>query len=483
MDRNTGHGYESAFANLPVVQNAKLKTGEGVAEVEFEDNSSLRLTPNTEIEFLRLGRDPSGSTISTLHVLKGTIYVALAGHKGNNQFAVLFNGNRIQLPPSSHILLTTDSPSPRLAVFDGAVSVEYAVDGRPASTTVAKKHSLLFDSSSATAPTLVARVDSGPFDQWDKVATSYHKQYSNASAFGGSAGYGISDLNYYGSMVNLPGCGSVWRPYFASAAWDPFANGVWAWYPNAGYSWVSPYPWGWAPFHTGSWQYCGAGGGWGWQPGGQWVGLRNSIKCKDGHEPGHGGPTHLRPPAPPSPGRPTMVAVNTRPIAISRLTTSDAFVFSKDSAGLGVPRQTFGKLGRVSSDVAHHGAFVTPVYTAPGLETSRASVRPGEGHAGPQDHGGPERFSHIQPASGYAGRSGSEAASTGRSTWNSGSNSGGNRSGWNGGSNGGSSHSGWSGGSNGGGGNGGSHSAPPASASAPAASASTPASPAPAGRH
>ena len=68
----------------------------------------------------------------------------------------------------------------------------------------------------------------------------------------------------------------MWRPYFASAAWDPYSNGVWAWYQGAGYSWVSPYPWGWTPYHFGSWSYC-SGAGWGWQPGGSWNGLNNVI--------------------------------------------------------------------------------------------------------------------------------------------------------------------------------------------------------------
>ncbi len=40
MDRQTGKGFEGAMANLPVVEGSKLKTADGVAEVEFEDNST-----------------------------------------------------------------------------------------------------------------------------------------------------------------------------------------------------------------------------------------------------------------------------------------------------------------------------------------------------------------------------------------------------------------------------------------------------------
>src|SRR5580658_6433064 len=43
LDRLTGKGFEGAMANLPVTEGARLKTGNGVAEVEFEDNSTIRV--------------------------------------------------------------------------------------------------------------------------------------------------------------------------------------------------------------------------------------------------------------------------------------------------------------------------------------------------------------------------------------------------------------------------------------------------------
>ena len=51
MDRQTGKGFEGAMANLPVIEGSKLKTADGVAEVEFEDNSTVRLGLNSEVEF------------------------------------------------------------------------------------------------------------------------------------------------------------------------------------------------------------------------------------------------------------------------------------------------------------------------------------------------------------------------------------------------------------------------------------------------
>src|SRR5580698_9663009 len=56
IDKNTGMGFENAFLNLPITQGTQLRTGDnGRAEIEFEDGSTLRLTPNSSVEFSTLG--------------------------------------------------------------------------------------------------------------------------------------------------------------------------------------------------------------------------------------------------------------------------------------------------------------------------------------------------------------------------------------------------------------------------------------------
>jgi hypothetical protein len=369
MDRNTGNGFETAFPNLPVTQGAKLRTGEGVAEVEFEDNSTLRLAPDTVVEFPQLNRAATGATLSSVNVLKGTVYVGLA-KTGGNTFTLTCDRGKIVLSPASHIRLDVGSPETSLAVFEGNAQLETT----SGTTDVGKKKALLFSSTTQTTPTLVSKVDSGPFDDWDKTQTDFHKRYANASAFAGSPNlYGLADMNYYGAFADLPGCGRAWRPYFASAAWDPFSNGVWAWYPGTGYTWVSVYPWGWAPFRYGNWQQCGAGG-WGWQPGGRWVGLHEP---RQPHNPIHH-PFPPRPPHPPTPGGSTLVAVNTKPLNFSKFnSTTSTFVFHNDSAGLGVPREAFGKLAPASAMAAQHGFVAAPVYSGYSGEGSRTGERGG----------------------------------------------------------------------------------------------------------
>ena len=367
-----------------------------------------------------LGRTSTGATLSTIHVLQGSVYVSLTGSRSKaspNQFTVTFASQTLILAPATHFELSL-GPKTRLAVFDGSVDVQRGTGA----ITVAKKKELLFDSADPAAPTLLTRLEKGPFDDWDKNQADYHVRYANA-AFGLNSAYGTSDLNYYGSFADLPGCGNVWRPYFASAAWDPYANGVMAWYPNAGYSWVSPYPWGWTPFHYGSWQQCGANG-WGWQPGGQWTGLQNLNRRSGSNLT----PIHPKPPAP-LPGRPTTISVSQQPLAFSRLAAPDTFVFSKDSAGLGVPRQTFGKLSSASNGVAQHGAFTTYVNSAPGLVRSGPGAISGTEVIHPASNGSYNRSAYAGNNTAGSAHSASPSANTAHSSAFAGSWSGGSPSG------------------------------------------------------
>jgi len=46
VEPQRGKGYENAFLNMPMVEGMKLATKDnGRAEVEFEDGSTLRITP------------------------------------------------------------------------------------------------------------------------------------------------------------------------------------------------------------------------------------------------------------------------------------------------------------------------------------------------------------------------------------------------------------------------------------------------------
>src|ERR1700751_3123870 len=113
LDRQTGNGFEGAFANLPITQGGRLRTGNGVAEVEFENNSSLRLTPHSLVEFPVLSASPSGVRSSPIHVVEGDIYVSLTKSNQNNNVNVTFGHDTLTLGPSAHIELALDAQQPR----------------------------------------------------------------------------------------------------------------------------------------------------------------------------------------------------------------------------------------------------------------------------------------------------------------------------------------------------------------------------------
>jgi hypothetical protein len=391
VDRDTGRGFEPAMANLPIVEHCRLRTVMGVAEVEFEDNSTLRITPDSIVEFPQLERLQAGTTVSSVRVLKGMAYVSLVKTKGN-EFNLLFGQQKLQLPPSSHIRLQVDWPDAKLAVLDGAVPI----DGPSGPTDVPKKKTVTFHLQDQAQPTLGKDVVAEAFDSWDKNAAGYHAQSAAMGALSSSPyAYGTGDMNYYGSFQNVGSCGSMWRPYFASAAWNPYSNGAWAWYQGAGYSWVSPYPWGWTPYHYGSWSYC-SGAGWGWQPGGSWNGLNNSIAFAPK---GGTGKIPFRPTAPPRAGESTLTAVNEKPLIHSEVASADSFVFRKDSAGLGIPRDTLGKLDKFSEHAIKSGAVTTPIYiSAPPASNARSAggaVAPSAIHRGTAPTSGAETSSRT----------------------------------------------------------------------------------------
>ncbi len=79
IDRAAGQGLERAILNTPVVEGTRIVTGaDGLAEVEFENQSALRLTENSEVKFTQLLMNDAGSKINRLTVERGLVYLDTA---------------------------------------------------------------------------------------------------------------------------------------------------------------------------------------------------------------------------------------------------------------------------------------------------------------------------------------------------------------------------------------------------------------------
>jgi hypothetical protein len=392
VDRGSGRGFEAAMQNLPIVESSRVQTGIGVAEIEFEDNSTLRLTPDTEVEFPLLERRASGATVTAVRVLRGMAYVSLTKtQNASNDFTLLFGPEKMPLPPDSHLRLQMNATGADLAVLNGMLEVS-GVDGPIA---VPRRRTITFAFVSTSQPEVKKDIAAESLDSWDKQSADYHARVATLAALGNAPySYGLNDMSYYGSFMDSGSCGTMWQPYFASASWDPYANGTWAWYPGTGYSWVSPYPWGWMPYHYGSWSYC-PGTGWGWVPGGAWNGLAN-VPAGTGSTFGSiGSRPHSphRPTQPPQPGETTLVAVNSMPLVSSEVSSGGSFLFRRDSAGLGIPREGLGGLSGFSHIALHQGTASTPIFL---------TVGPGAGTVGGASQTAVRGFAPVMVHRGYA---------------------------------------------------------------------------------
>ena len=390
IDRNTGQGYEKAFLNLPVTEGVKIKTGrDGRAELEFEDASTLRMTPNSVIDVPELWLRDSGAKVSTVHLQEGAAYVSFLAAKGD-EFNLTFAREKLTLTRPAHVRIEMGDTDATVAVFKGDVEVA----GPSGTVEVGKNQTASFDLLDNERSKLARSVAESPFDSWDKQQSQYQQRYSasNYSSYSPYA-YGTNDLSYYGNFFSAPGYGMLWQPYFAGAGWDPYMNGAWAFYPGFGYGWVSAYPWGWTPYHYGSWVYVPLYG-WAWQPGGAWMGW-NTV------------PVVVNAPAafiaPHSPGLPgqRILPVNRGP-AIAVMGRSVGKVgIPNNSAGLGIPRGSVRNLSQLSQTAEQRGFATTRINSAPAAVSSGSRG----GHAAPSPRAAPawHGSSSMSTSSGHSG--------------------------------------------------------------------------------
>jgi hypothetical protein len=276
IDRGEGQGFVRAFANMPVVEGLRLWTrSDARGEVEFEDGSTLRLVPDTLLNFQQLHLDDRGNKISRIDVQQGTVYGNVKDHN-HDQFALTTGAQQITLRHSSRFRLVADKDQLSVAVFRGELEVER---NGGQSVKVKKNETLAMDVVDPERYYLSKGITEAGFDSWDREreeqTAAIEQQYTNGTpaSYGGYS-YGYSDLAYYGGWSTLPGYGRCWRPWNVGFGWNPFGSGAWVFYPGFGYVWVSSFPWGWTPFRFGSWIHAG-GTGWWWRPGPRIVNITN----------------------------------------------------------------------------------------------------------------------------------------------------------------------------------------------------------------
>ncbi len=390
ISHGDGGAYEKAIVNLPITEGTRLKTSdEGRAEIEFEDGSTLRMVPDSVVEFPQLSLKDSGAKVSGIEVKSGTTYVNFAGTK-EDQFSVRFDKQKVDLAHSAHLRMNLGDEGSTIAVFKGLVQVDSS-----SGTIEVKKNQTVSFGPDSNQYKLAKNIHEMPYDSWDDQQNEYHTRYAAKSYNSYSPyAYGTTDLTYYGSFFNAPGYGMMWQPYLAGMGWDPFMDGAWAFNQGFGFGWVSAYPWGWTPYHYGTWVFL-PGRGWAWQPGGAWNSWYSQPRVVN---------------APKSFMVPRVPTSGNRIVIVNRGTAStfagDKLVVRNNSAGLGVPRGQFGNMAKLSQKAEQHGTVAQRMPMQPVAMPSSAGRMGGPPRAAGPGHSAPmPRSETTQRSTGMSGSS------------------------------------------------------------------------------
>jgi hypothetical protein len=267
LDRGDSRGFVRAFQNMPVIEGVRLWTrSDARVEVEFEDGSTVRMVPDSLVNFEELRTGNSGEKITRVDVQQGTLYANLKDHD-HDQLSFTFAQQELTLKHSSRFRLDIDKEQLKVAVFRGEVELQRHNAER---VKIKKNETLAIDFSEPERYYLSKGIVEEAQDYWDRDREEQRvvaEQRARTNTYPVSTVYyGYDDLAPYGSWSLVPTYGYVWRPYSVAIGWDPFAYGAWVWYPRFGYVWTSAYPWGWTPYRYGSWVFIN-NRGWCWRSG------------------------------------------------------------------------------------------------------------------------------------------------------------------------------------------------------------------------
>lgn len=259
-----------AEMNVPLPAGVQVATGDdGQAEIEFEDGSVARLTPNSALSLDRLDIAPGQLFVTDLSLLRGLAYFELRATQ-EYVYSIGAGGDVVSPVENATVRVNFDEPPASFAVLDGTAEVQRAGSFQ---AEVRAGETLREDAGSPARYSLSEQIAEDSWDQWNADMDAQASQQASDStsvrdSYAGAQGYGWGDLDTDGTWYDVPGQGEVWQPYAAEddADFDPYGNGAWVSYPGTGYVWASAYPWGWTPYRCGAWSYYN-GFGWGWAPG------------------------------------------------------------------------------------------------------------------------------------------------------------------------------------------------------------------------
>ncbi len=259
----------AAVANAPLFEGTRVTTADdGRAEIQFEDGSVARLSPNSALT-LNVLRGNGASGEAEIEMNGGLGYFEIQGGGQAGAIRVKFGDSIITASGYTVMRVNLDNPPGELAVFSGNAHLER---GTAMSVDLHGGESVTLNGSDASHYTLNENIEPDSWDSWNadrdqalnaeaSAATGASKNYPNGS------NPAWNDLDANGNWYNVPGQGNIWSPNEASdPGFDPYGNGYWMNSPGYGPMWISGYSWGYLPYQCGMWNWYDDFG-WGWAPG------------------------------------------------------------------------------------------------------------------------------------------------------------------------------------------------------------------------
>ena len=255
--RGDSGDWVAGIVNAPLMAGDYISTGPNSrAEVQFDSSNLLRLGGVAEIHLTTLEADRY-----QLEMARGTLTFNVLRPSNAN---VEVDTPNISVRPSKigiYRISITDNGETDVTVRSGDVEVF-----TPKGSQWVNAGQTMIARGSASDPEFRI-VGAMALDDWDRWNESRDRSLteSTSAQHVPQGVYGAEDMDGYGTWVNVPDYGSVWRPTVVPG-WSPYSCGRWVWEDWYGWTWVDCAAWGWAPFHYGRW-FWGANYGWLWYPG------------------------------------------------------------------------------------------------------------------------------------------------------------------------------------------------------------------------
>ena len=260
--------WEGAQLNLPIREGNALSTGNGRAEVEFENGAMAFLGPNTAIEFYDLSLH-DGSRVTRLVLRQG--FVSVSAHSVNGDYFSVTGGDfTVEITERATFRLENFDDGSTVSVLNGHVNV--LQNDKP--TPLEKGQTLSVKAQDPGNPVIGKTSPNDDFDRWVSSRIQTEQAATNQLQPGANYGNyisGYSDLYTYGSWNQVNGF-NCWRPFGVGLGWSPFDYGNWMFDASiGGWGFIGSAPWGWLPYHYGGWLFSPVYG-WVWNPGGMFYG-------------------------------------------------------------------------------------------------------------------------------------------------------------------------------------------------------------------